>query len=114
MLKRKKKESLVSETKERPVIGETINFEAYRRLQVNLVRPADLKSTMLAERELGRTEKIGERNWEGMGMFLIMVIFGSIFGLLILSKVDLGSLFEGIGGGGDGGIPTLIRMALRI
>lgn len=118
-LKVAEEEKTKEKSEENPngIIGETINFEPLRRLQVVDGTPSDLQGVVRKAQDVARWDVKKEHNWMGIAIAFVVIVFGVMFGLMFLTKIDFGNLFGG-GGGGGGGSETvtmaigMLRMAM--
>lgn len=118
-LKAAEEEKTKEKSEENPngIIGETINFEPLRRLQVVDGTPSDLQGVVRKAQDVARWDVKKEHNWMGIAIAFVVIVFGVMFGLMFLTKIDFGNLFGG-GGGGGGGSETvtmaigMLRMAM--
>lgn len=75
-----------------PVVGATVSFDSFRRLQLRDTSPSDLESVIQHEKTLKAMESPKEHDWGmiffGAGMFIFIVVIA----LKVLSEVDLSKL----------------------
>ena len=108
------KESEVPEVPDR-VVGETVQFESFRRLQLVDARPSDLEVLVEKEKAIKAAERGKERDWVMIAIAMVIIIFGMMIGLYMFGQVlksgALSGLFGGGGGGGGGGtVPAVVAL----
>lgn len=78
-----------------PTIGETVNLESYRRLQLKEIPPSDIESVIEKEKKLKEMEAPKERDYFIMALAAGTFIFIIVIALAVLTKIDLSTLLGG-------------------
>ena len=86
-LKDTPKEKLKKEKNPSPIVGETINIEAFRRLQLHDTKPYDLEAVVNKAKAVAQWGRERERNYMGMAMAFVVGITGMIVFLMALPKI---------------------------